>query len=170
MRTDKALRCLRWMLALKLGSIWSNSFERIWKLKFPYLKQFLRYPIRDFKVFLFISPYCINLSGISHSKYQLLIQRLVLFFYPITAQKPWWQRVFQAFSRKGIPRPSSFRSCKQVRKAESLSVPVFFTPFQSKWRIFEFCQIMCLTHSFRCSIQRIHNETGFEKSYLLYCW
>ena len=63
-----------------------------------------------------------------HSKYQLLIQRLVLFFYPITAQKPWWQRVFRVFSWNDIPRTSSFRSCKQARKAESLSAPVFFYP------------------------------------------
>ena len=28
-----------------------------------------------------------------HSKYQLLIQRLVLFFYPMVAQKPLWKRV-----------------------------------------------------------------------------
>ena len=63
-----------------------------------------------------------------HSKYQLLIQRLVLFFYPTAAQKLLWKRVFQVFSWKGIPRQSSFRSCKQARKAESLSAPVFFYP------------------------------------------
>ena len=34
---------------------------------------------------------------LDHIKYQLLIQRLVLFFYPMAAQKPLWQRVFRHF-------------------------------------------------------------------------
>ena len=39
----------------------------------------------------------INLRVSGHIKYQLLIQRLVLFFYPMAAQKPLWQRVFRHF-------------------------------------------------------------------------
>ena len=39
-----------------------------------------------------------------HIKYQLLIQRLVLFFYPIVAQKPLLQGLSRTFSQKGILR------------------------------------------------------------------
>ena len=51
---------------------------------------------------------------------------------------------FQTFSWKGIPRQSSFRSCKHAWKAKSLSAPVFFTPSRLKWRIFEFYQMVYL--------------------------
>ena len=79
-----------------------------------------------------------------HIKYQLLIQRLVLFFYPMVVQKPLLQGLFWTFSRKGILRRFHFSLCKQARKAKLLSAPVFFTPPRSKWYILEFCQIVCL--------------------------
>ncbi len=68
-------------------------------------------------------------------KYQLLIQRLVLFFYPMVVQKPLLQGLFRTFSRKGILNQLHFSLRKQARKAKLLSVPVFFTPPRSKWRI-----------------------------------
>ena len=63
-----------------------------------------------------------------HIKYQLLIQRLILFFYPMVAQIPLQQGLFWTFSRKGILRRFHFSLCKQARKAKLLSAPVFFTP------------------------------------------
>ena len=90
------------------------------------------------------SPYCINLSGISQKKHQLLIQRLVFFFYPIVAQIPLQQWLSRTFSRKGILNQLLFSLRKQARKAKSLSAPVLFTPPRSKWRIPEFYQIVYL--------------------------
>ena len=81
---------------------------------------------------------------LDHIKYQLLIQRLVLFFYPMVAQKPLLQGLSLTFSRKGILRQIYFSLRKQARKEKSLSAPVLFTPPRSKWRILEFCQIVCL--------------------------
>ena len=80
--------------------------------------------------------------GARHNKYQLLIQWLVLFFYPMVVQKPLLQGLFRTFSRKGILSQLHFPSCKQARKAKLLSAPVLFTPPRSKWRILEFCQIV----------------------------
>ena len=77
-----------------------------------------------------------------HIKHQLLIQRLVLFFYPMVAQKPLLQGLSQTFSRKGILNQLHFSLCKQAWKAKLLSAPVFFTPPLSKWYILEFCQIV----------------------------
>ena len=43
---------------------------------------------------------CIIVRQISHIKYQLLIQRLVLFFYPMVAQIPLQQGLSQTFLEK----------------------------------------------------------------------
>ena len=85
---------------------------------------------------------CIIVRQISHNKYQLLIQRLVLFFYPIVARKPLLQGLSRTFSRKGILNQLHFSLRKQAWKAKLLSAPVFFTPPLSKWCILEFCQIV----------------------------
>ena len=50
-----------------------------------------------------------------HIKYQLLIQRLVLFFYPMVAQIPLRQGLSQTFFRKGIADQFQFLSCTQAR-------------------------------------------------------
>ena len=80
-----------------------------------------------------------------HNKYQLLIQRLVLFFYPIVARKPLLQGLSRTFSRKGILNQLHFSLRKQAWKVKLLSAPVFFTPPLSKWCILEFCQIFSLS-------------------------
>ena len=79
-----------------------------------------------------------------HSKYQLLIQRLVLFFYPMAAQKSWWQRVFGHFLEK-VSRYNHHSDHANRRGGQNRFPRLyFFTSFQSKWRIFEFCPMVYL--------------------------
>ena len=92
----------------------------------------------------FVLPNCIKSYEGSHIKHQLLIQRLVLFFYPMVVRKPLLQWFSRTFSRKSILSQLHFALRTQARKAKLLSAPVFFTPPRSKWYILEFCQIVCL--------------------------
>ena len=77
-----------------------------------------------------------------HSKYQLLIQRLVLFFYPMAAQKHLWQRGFRHFLEK-VSR-YNHHSDHANRRGRQNRFPrlYFFTPLRSKGRVFKFCQII----------------------------
>ena len=62
---------------------------------------------------------------LDHIKHQLLIQRLVLFFYPMVVQKPLLQWFSRTFSRKSILSQLHFALRTQARKAKLLSAPVF---------------------------------------------
>ena len=79
-----------------------------------------------------------------HIKYQLLIQRLVLFFYPMAAQKPLWQRVFRHFLEKASRDNHHFDHANRRGRQNRFPRLYFFTPFQSKWHIFEFYQMVYL--------------------------
>lgn len=74
-----------------------------------------------------------------HSKHQFLIQRLVLFFYPITAQKLWWQRVFRHFLEKASRDHRHSDHANRRGRQNRFPRLYFFTPSRLKWRIFEFC-------------------------------
>ena len=86
----------------------------------------------------------VSASTLRHNKYQLLIQRLVLFFYPMVARKPLLQGLSRTFSRKGILNQLHFSLRKQAWKAKLLSAPVFFTPPLSKWNFLSFVKLLLI--------------------------
>ena len=76
-----------------------------------------------------------------------LIQRLVLFFYPMAAQKPLWQRVFRHFLEK-VSRDNHHSDHVNRRGRQNRFLRQFFLPH---------CQLLSIDGSFtnfyqRCSL------------------
>lgn len=95
-RKEQSLRITPRKPGRALRSILTVALSSMLVKQFHYTTEHPAFALAPLKIVL-DTGYTLNINLLRHSKYQLLIQRLVLFFYPMAAQKPLWQRVFRHF-------------------------------------------------------------------------